>query len=342
MLFRSAIVHLRSDLAVDVIEHVMPIQANSSSTSLSPSSIPSFDPNASSVIPAKPEESKTEFSEAGITLARRTRTAALQQAILENTDPKLPLALAVLGFLGESEIRFKLVNLGEVDAITSSVILAEFETVAARVPNLSFSPSSGLVFNSSVHRSPEKRLETLNTLLNLPKPELERLHRLLVATMIGDFASATEGQLESRRRKLKVDPLIASLAEHLGVKGGEALEINEEYLKTIGFRKAKLSPYLAAAFGEQLVSALLENPKAKIIAELLTHKDKFPKDFTPPELSFAANSSATAGKLEVIEIDDFADDSEHLELDPNLIREEDLNFLDSLEPSSVEVVAADD
>jgi ParB/RepB/Spo0J family partition protein len=338
----GAIVHVRSDWAVDVIEHVLPIQANSSSTNPSPSTIPSFDLNTSSVAPVKPEEPKTDFSEAGITLVRRIRTAALQQAILENTDPKLPLALAVLGFLGEPEVRFKISNLGDVDAITSSVILAEFEMVAARVPHLSFSPSSGLVFASSIHRSPEKRLETLNALLNLPKTELERLHRLLVATMIGDFASATEGQLESRRRKLKVDPLIAGLAEHLGVKGSEALEISEDYLKTIGFRKAKLSPYLAAAFGEQLVSALLENPKAKIITELLTHKDKFPKDFTPPELSFEANSSAMNGKLEVIEIDDFADDAENLESDPNLIREEDLNFLDSLELSNAEVVAADD
>jgi hypothetical protein len=114
------------------------------------------------------------------------------------------------------------------------------------------------------------------------------------------------------------------------VKGGEALEVSEDYLKTIGFRKAKLRPYLIAAFGEQLSNALLENPKAKIIAEFLNQKTKLPKDFTPPELSFEGNSGETV-KLEFA-LDDFDDNDATLEEDPNLISEEDLSFLESLEP----------
>jgi ParB/RepB/Spo0J family partition protein len=326
----GAIIHIRPDWAVDVIEHVIPVQANSSAGTSSSSS---NNANGSSTATSQPEEPKLEFTEAGITLARRTRTAALQQAILENSDAKLPLALAVLGFLGEQEIRFKITHLGEVDAITSKVILSELETYAMQIPNLSFSPSSGLELNSMVRHQPEKRLETFQALLNLAKTDLEHLHRLLIATLIGDFATATDGQLEQRRRKLKVDSLIAALAAHLGVKGGEALEVSEEYLKTIGFRKAKLRPYLIAAFGEQLANALLENPRAKIIAEFLNQKTKLPKDFTPPELSFEGNSGDVV-KLEV-SIDDFDDENVTLEEDPDLISEEDLSFLEHLEPEQM-------
>jgi ParB/RepB/Spo0J family partition protein len=212
----GAIIHIRPDWAVDVIEHVVPVQANSNGGTTSTSN----PTNGSSSQTSQPEEPKLEFTEAGITLARRTRTAALQQAILENSDAKLPLALAVLGFLGEQEIRFKITHLGEVDALTSKIILAELETYAMQIPNLSFSPSSGLELSSLVRHQPEKRLETFQALLNLAKTDLERLHRLLIATLIGDFATATDGQLEQRRRKLKVDSLIAALATHLGVKGG--------------------------------------------------------------------------------------------------------------------------
>jgi hypothetical protein len=148
--------------------------------------------------------------------------------------------------------------------------------------------------------------------------------------LIGDFSTATDGQLEQRRRKLKVDSLIAALASHLGVKGGEALEVSEEYLKTISFCKAKLKPYLIAAFGEQLAGALLENPKAKIIAEFLNQKAKLPEGFTPPELSFEGNSGDVV-KLEV-SIDDFDDENVTLEENPDLISEEDLSFLEHLEP----------
>jgi ParB/RepB/Spo0J family partition protein len=325
----GAIIHIRPDWAVDVIEHVIPVQANSNGGTTSTSN----NANGSSTVTSQPEEPKLEFTEAGITLARRTRTAALQQAILENSDAKLPLALAVLGFLGEQEIRFKITHLGEVDAITSKIILSELETYAMQIPNLSFSPSSGLELSSLVRHQPEKRLETFQALLNLAKTDLERLHRLLIATLIGDFSTATDGQLEQRRRKLKVDSLIAALAAHLGVKGGEALEVSEEYLKTIGFRKAKLRPYLIAAFGEQLANALLENPKAKIIAEFLNQKAKLPEGFTPPELSFEANSGETV-KLEVA-ADDFDDSDATLEVNPDLISEEDLSFLENLEPEQM-------
>jgi ParB/RepB/Spo0J family partition protein len=325
----GAIIHIRPDWAVDVIEHVVPVQANSNGGTTSPSN----PANGSSTVTSQPKEPKLEFTEAGITLARRTRTAALQQAILENSDAKLPLALAVLGFLGEQEIRFKITHLGEVDALTSKIILSELETYAMQIPNLSFSPSSGLELSSLVRHQPEKRLETFQVLLNLAKTDLERLHRLLIATMIGDFATATDGQFEQRRRKLKVDSLIAALAARLGVKGGEALEVSEEYLKTIGFRKAKLRPYLIAAFGEQLANALLENPKAKIIAEFLNQKAKLPKDFTPPELSFEGNSGDVV-KLEV-SIDDFDDNDATLEENPDLISEEDLSFLEPLEPENI-------
>ena len=154
----GAIIHVRPDWSVDVIEWVMPNQASAGMV-LSLGSNDPANPNSSEAqAPIKLEEPKVEFTEAGITLIRRTRTAALQQAILENTDPKLPLALAVMGSLGESELRFKITSLGEIDAITSSVILSEFETDAATILNLSFSPSSGLEFAVLVRRYPEKRL----------------------------------------------------------------------------------------------------------------------------------------------------------------------------------------
>jgi ParB/RepB/Spo0J family partition protein len=321
----GAIIHVRPDWSVDVIEWVMPNQASAGTVSSAGSSDPANPNSGEAQAPIKPEDPKVEFTEAGITLIRRTRTAALQQAILENTDPKLPLALAVMGFLGEREIRFKVSSLGEIDAITSSVILAEFETIATTIPNLSFSPSSGLEFTMLVRHRPEKRLETLQALLNLPGSDLERLHRLLIATMVGDFSNATDGSFDNRRRKLGIDPLVSALAAHLNVKGGEALEASEEYLKTVGFRKNRLRPYIIQAFGEQLAGALLENPRAKIITELVAYKDKL-AGFTAPELDFAANSS-TAIKLEVTgEVDDFADDADSVPWDEptDLVHEDEL------------------
>ena len=349
----GAIIHVRPDWSVDVIEWVMPNQANAGTvSSLSPNDPTNPNVNSSEEqTPIKLEEPKVEFTEAGITLVRRTRTAALQQAILENTDRKLPLALAVMGFLGERELRFKIINLGEIDAITSSSILAEFETAAATIPNLSFSPSSGLEFAMLMRQHPEKRLETLQALLNLPNSDLERLHRLLIATMVGDFSNATDGSFENRRRKLGIDPLVSALAEHLNVKGGETLEASEDYLKTVGFRKNRLRPYIIQAFGEQLAGALLENPRAKIIAELVVHKDKL-AGFTAPELDFATNSS-TAIKLEVTgEVDDFADDVNDSDSAPwdeptDLVREDELVLVlpdPALVNSSLdlEAAAADD
>jgi ParB/RepB/Spo0J family partition protein len=347
----GAIIHVRPDWSVDVIEWVMPNQA-SAGTVLSVGPSDPANPNSGEAqAQIKLEDPKVEFTEAGITLVRRTRTAALQQAILENTDPKLPLALAVMGFLGERELRFKITNLGEIDAITSSSILAEFETVAATIPNLSFSPSSGLEFAMLVRHHPEKRLETLQVLLNMDRVDLEHLHRLLIATMVGDFSSATDGSFDNRRRKLGIDPLVSALAAHLNVKGGEALEASEEYLKTVGYRKNRLLPYITRAFGEQLSGALLESPRAKIITELVAHKDKL-AGFTAPELDFAANSS-TAIKLEVTgEIDDFADDVDHADVAPwdeqsNLLGEQDLllelpGFENTAEHGDLEPAAADD
>jgi ParB/RepB/Spo0J family partition protein len=345
----GAIIHVRPDWSVDVIEWVMPNQASAGTVSSVGPNDPA-NPNPSEAqAPIKLEEPKVEFTEAGITLVRRTRTAALQQAVLENTDPKLPLALAVMGFLGEQELRFKITNLGEIDAITSSAILAEFETAAATIPNLSFSPSSGLEFAMLMRQHPEKRLETLQALLNLPNSDLERLHRLLIATMVGDFSNATDGSFENRRRKLGIDPLVSALAEHLNVKGGEALKASEDYLKTVGFRKNRLRPYIIQAFGEQLAGALLENPRAKIIAELVAHKDKL-TGFTAPELDFAANSS-TVIKLEVSSetSDDFADDTDEVPWDKpiDLVREDELVLeLPDLEMVNssldLEAAAADD
>jgi ParB/RepB/Spo0J family partition protein len=344
----GAIIHLRPDWSVDVIEWVMPNQAITGAVSGIGPNDPANPNSSEAQVPIKLEEPKVEFTEAGITLVRRTRTAALQQAVLDNTDPKLPLALAVMGFLGERELRFKITNLGEIDAITSSVILAEFETVAAKIPNLSFSPSSGLEFAMLVRHHPEKRLETLQALLNMDRADLERLHRLLIATMVGDFSNATDGSFENRRRKLGIDPLVSALAEHLNVKGGEALEASEEYLKTVGFRKNRLLPYITRAFGEQLSGALLESPRAKIIAELVAHKDKL-AGFTAPELDFAANSSTTI-KLEVTgEVDDFADDVDSAPWDEhsNLLGEQDLllelpGFENTAEHGDLEPAAADD
>jgi hypothetical protein len=344
----GAIIHVRPDWSVDVIEWVMPNQASAGTVSSVGSNDPA-NPNPSEAqAPIKLDEPKVEFTEAGITLVRRTRTAALQQAVLENTDPKLPLALAVMGFLGEREIRFKITSLGEIDAITSSVILAEFETVATTIPNLSFSPSSGVEFAMLVRHHPEKRLETLQALLNMDRVDLERLHRLLIATMVGDFSNATDGLFDNRRRKLGIDPLVSALAAHLNVKGGEALKASEEYLKTVGFRKNRLRPYIIQAFGEQLAGALLENPRTKIITELVAHKDKL-AGFTAPELNFAANSS-TAIKLEVSgEVDDFADDADAAPWDEStdLVREDEL-VLELPDPAMVnssldlEAAAADD
>jgi ParB/RepB/Spo0J family partition protein len=119
----GAIIHVRSDWSVDVIEWVMPNQASAGAVSSVDPSDPANPNSSEAQAPTKPEDPKVEFTEAGITLVRRTRTAALQQAILENTDPKLPLALAVMGFLGERELRFKITSLGEIDAITSSSII---------------------------------------------------------------------------------------------------------------------------------------------------------------------------------------------------------------------------
>jgi ParB/RepB/Spo0J family partition protein len=344
----GAIIHVRPDWSVDVIEWVMPNQASAGAVSGVGPNDPTNPNSSEAQASVKPEEPKVEFTEAGITLVRRTRTAALQQAILENTDPKLPLALAVMGFLGEREIRFKITNLGEIDAITSSAILAEFETIAATIPNLSFSPFSGLEFAMLVRHHPEKRLETLQALLHLDRADLERVHRLLIATMVGDFANATDGSFDNRRRKLGIDPLVSALAAHLNVKGGEALEASEDYLKTVGYRKNRLRPYIVQAFGEQLSGALLESPRAKIIAELVAHKDKL-AGFTAPELDFAVNSS-TAIKLEVAgEVDYFADDADSApwEEQSNLLGEQDLllelpGFEKTAELGDLEPAAADD
>ncbi len=325
----GAVVHLRPDWSVDVIENIVPSAAITGNRT----ALAAGNSDGSSTASAEP---KSAYSEAGVTLARRLRTAALQSAILENHDRKLPLALAVMGFLGERELRMSVKLLGETDAISSASVLAELERFAQLLPHLRFSPSSGLSLGS-VYQHGSARLETLQALLNLPQSDLERLHRLLVATLIGDFSAATDGNLQGRKRSLKVDGLIAALAAHLEVKGGEALEVTEAYLKAISFRKAKLRPYLAHAFGEQIATALLESPKAKIIAELMTHKDKL-NGFTPPELDFAANAGQTA-KLEVngSAFDDW-DDADSLETDSNLVSEDDL---DSLEPEP-EALAADD
>jgi hypothetical protein len=229
--------------------------------------------------------------------------------------------------------------------------LTEFETVATSIPNLSFSPSSGLEFAMLVRHHPEKRLETLQALLNMDRVDLERVHRLLIATMVGDFANATDGSFDNRRRKLGIDPLVSTLAAHLNVKGGEALEASEDYLKTVGFRKNRLRPYIIQAFGEQLAGALLENPRAKIITELVAHKDKL-AGFTAPELDFAANSSR-AIKLEVSgETDDFADDVNDVDAAPwdeptDLVREDELilelpDLVMVNSSSDLEAAAADD
>ena len=328
----GAVVHLRPDWSVDVIEHIVPSAAIVGSRM----AVAAGTSDGSSAATVSAAEPKSTYSEAGVTLTRRLRTAALQSAILENRDPKLPLALAVMGFLGERELRMSVKLLGETDAISSTSVLAELERFAQRLPHLRFSPSSGLSLGS-VYQHGSARLEILQGLLNLPQSDLERLHRLLISTMIGDFSAATDGNPQGRKRSLKVDGLIAALAAHLEVKGGEALEVTEVYLKAISFRKAKLRPYLAHAFGEQIATALLESPKAKIIAELLTHKDKL-AGFTPPELDFAANAGQTA-KLEVNggAFDDW-DDDEPLETGSNLVSEDDL---DSLEPE-LEALAADD
>lgn len=188
----------------------------------------------------------------------------------------------------------------------------------------------------------------MQALLNLPSSDLERIHRLLIATIVGDFSNATDGSFDNRRRKLGIDPLVSALAEHLNVTGGEALEASEDYLKTVGFRKNRLRPYIVQAFGEQLAGALLENPRAKIITGLVAHKDKL-EGFTVPELDFAANSS-TAIKLEVLdEVDDFADDADSAPWDePTDLLLEDELVLELPDPAMVnasldlEAAAADD
>ncbi len=342
----GAVVHIRQDWAVDVIEGIVPNQPAtgtngvSSNSTISTTSSGGFTTDPSTGITTKLEEPKTEHSEAGITLVRRLRTAALQQAILENGDAKLPLALAVLGFLGEREVRFGVKYLGETDALASKTILAELEAFAARLPHVGFSPTHGLEFSVTGRHDASRCLETLNALLNLPKSDLERLHRLLVATMIGDFVSATDGAFQERKRSLKVSGVIAGLAAHLGVKGGEAWEIGEDYLKTISFRKARLEPYLAAALGEMLARALMDNPKAKIIAEVLAHKAKIPGDFTPPELEFSRHANPVAVKLEVGQ-DDFDDELEELGEHAGLISEDDLGFVTTLEETELDEDAAD-
>jgi ParB/RepB/Spo0J family partition protein len=325
----GAIVHVRPDLSVDVIVNVVPNATLADQRGTNPNA-PLGQSNGSSETAAAP---KIAFSEAGVTLARRTRTAALQNALLENADPKLPLALAVMGFLGEREVRIGIKPLGDTDAIMSSAILEAFESFASRIPNLRFSPSSGLEL-SSVHGSAGARLQTFQALLNLPKADLEHLHRILVATMIGDFSAATEANTWERRRSLKVDAFIAALADHLEVKGGEALEVTEPYLKTIGFRKQQLRPYLVHAFGEQVGAALLERPKARLIAELLEHKGKL-AGFTPPELSFAEHSSQVI-KLETDgDAFDDGDVEDALERDLDLVSEEEFDL------SAVSVVVSD-
>ncbi len=150
--------------------------------------------------------------------------------------------------------------------------------------------------------------------------------------------AATDGSFQERKRSLKVNGVIAG---HLGVKGGEAWEINEEYLKTISFPKARLEPYLAAALGEMLAQALMDNPKAKIIAEVLTHKAKIPIDFTPPELEFSRHANPVAVKLEVAQ-DDFDDELEELGKQVGLISEDDVRLATAFDPDQNEAeVAAD-
>jgi hypothetical protein len=142
--------------------------------------------------------------------------------------------------------------------------------------------------------------------------------------------------------------LVSTLAAHLKVKGGEALEASEDYLKTVGYRKNRLLPYITRAFGEQLSGALLESPRAKIITELVAHKDKL-TGFTAPELNFVANSS-TAIKLEVSgEVDDFADDTDSApwEEQSKVLDEQDLllelpGFANIAEHGELEATAADD
>jgi ParB/RepB/Spo0J family partition protein len=313
----GAVVHIRSDWGVDVIEGVVPNQVSTSSGGTNGQ----VGMGASATI-TKPEAPKAAYSEAGVTLVRRLRTAALQQGILENCDAKLPLTLAILGFLGEREVRFTIKPLGETDAIVSSVILTELEAFAARLPNVSISPTRGLEFTLY---DAIRSLETFASLLAFSKSDLERLHRLLVATMIGDFAAATDGNALERRRTLKVNPLIGGLAAHLRVKGGEAWEASEDYLKAISYRKAKLEPYLAAAVGEMLARALMDNPKAKIIAEMMAQKAKISAGFTPPELEFSQHGSVHGITLEA-HADDFADDEAPLETSEDLISENDLDF----------------
>ena len=173
--------------------------------------------------------------------------------------------------------------------MASSAILEELELFAAQLPNVAFSPTMGLALQCSTHYGVAARSETFAALLALPISDLERLHRLLVATMVGDFVAATDAMSEQRRRTPICDPFIAALAAQLGVTGSEALEISEMYLTAISFRKARLSPYLTRAFGAVIGAALLDRPRGKLIAELLKVKEKL-AGFTPPELDFAANT----------------------------------------------------
>jgi ParB/RepB/Spo0J family partition protein len=332
----GAIIQLLPNLSVDVIEFVQPLSSANSASSVS------SDPAAAPGESVTPEKRRTEFSEAGVTLIRRTRTAALQEALLENSDPKLPLALAIMGFLGEREVRIRVNALGETDMLISQPVLAELEAFSERVPNLSFSPSSGLELGVLARSGASGRIEVFEALLRLPIPDLERLHRVLVATMIGDFAVATEAMSHDRRRKLTIDGFISALAQHLGVKGGEALEVDETYLKTISYRKAKLQPYLARAFGEQLAVALLESPKTKVIAELLEHKEKLGA-FTPPELDFSLHGTSFAQLLKTdLEVDDFSSDApdETIQLEADLVNENELDFLNDFSAPTTEVIAA--
>ncbi|NJK44492.1 MAG: hypothetical protein HC933_09560 [Pleurocapsa sp. SU_196_0] len=281
----GAVVYMRPDLSVEVIEGLIPVAVTDTPSDNAFGATLLSSPSA----PMPLTKQQAEFSESGVALIRRTRTAALQAAICENPDPKLPLALAILGFLGEREMRFKVASLGDVDAITSHPILEALQIVAAEIPRLTFSPTSGLELDGNLKHNAALRFGLFQTLLALSREKLEGLHRLLVATMIGDFVSATDGLSQNRRRDPICDAFITALAAHLGVQGGEALEVSEAYLKAISFRKAKLSPYLARAFGDGVASVLLERPKGKLIAELLKHQDKF-EGFTPPELSFATNA----------------------------------------------------
>jgi ParB/RepB/Spo0J family partition protein len=281
----GAVVYLRPDLSVEVIEGLIPVAVTNTSSDKALGDTLLSSPS----IAIPPNKQQAEFSESGVSLIRRTRTAALQEAILEHTDPKLPLALAILGFFGEREMRFKVAPLGDADAITSNPILEALRNVAVELPRLNFSPTLGLELDTNVKHNAALRFELFQALLKLPLERLEGVHRLLVATMIGDFVSATDGLSQNRRRDPICDGLITALAAHLGVQGGEAFEVTETYLKAISFRKAKLSPYLARAFGDGVASVLLERPKGKLIAELLKHQDKF-EGFTPPELDFAENA----------------------------------------------------